>query len=56
MELSDKGKRELALALLLGVDLAVFKQMFELADYIGVRKELEQLNKELLIPFKITMG
>ena len=62
-ELSESGKRELALALMLWksfksdghLDIDIFKQTIELADYIGVRKEYEQLNKEMLFPFEIKL-
>ncbi len=64
MELSSGGKKELALALLLWkdfkcqgkVDLEFYKQMLQLADYIGVKKELETLINEVLLPFRITLG
>lgn len=60
-ELSQDGKEELALALLLWkdfkcqgkVDIDFYKQMLSLADYIGVRKELEELIKKVLFPFEI---
>lgn len=64
MDLSQDGKEELALALLLWKD---FKcngrfdvdfnlQMLGLADHVGVRPELEVLIKKCLFPFRITMG
>ncbi len=37
------------------MDLDVFKQMYELADYIGCRQELDELNKKLLVPFEIKL-
>ncbi|GAH46394.1 unnamed protein product [marine sediment metagenome] len=63
MELSKDGKEELALALLLWkdfkcqgkVDIDFYKQMLALADYIGVREELDELIKKVLVPFRITM-
>lgn len=63
MELSEDGKKELALALLLWkdfkcqgkLDIDLYKQMLSLADYIGVRKELDDLLKKVLWRFKITM-
>ncbi len=62
MELSKEGKEELALALLLWkdfkcqgkVDIDFYKQMLALADYIGVREELDELIKKVLVPFRIT--
>ncbi len=64
MELSKDGKEELALALLLWkdfkcqgkVDLEFYKQMLSFADHLGVRAELEELIKKVLVPFRITMG
>ena len=64
MELSKEGKEELALALLLWkdfkcqgkVDLDLYKQMLALSDYVGVREELDELIKKVLVPFRITMG
>lgn len=64
MEISEAGKKELALALMLWksfksdhkMDIDIFKQTLELADYIGVREEFDKLNKELIVPFNITMG
>ncbi len=63
MELSQDGKEELALALLLWkyfksqgkMDIEVFKKMFQLADHLGIRPELEKLNKEILMPFRISL-
>lgn len=62
-DLSDGGRRELALALLLWKDFKadgkfdpdLVLQMYELADVLGVRTQLEQLARELLVPFKITL-
>ena len=64
MELSKDGKEELALALLLWkdfkcqgkVDLEFYKQMLLFADHLGVRAELGELIRKVLVPFKITMG
>lgn len=64
MELTKDGKEELALALLLWkdfkcqgkVDLEIYKQMLSFADHLGVRQELEELIKKILVPFRITMG
>jgi len=64
MELSQDGKEELALALLLWKD---FKcqgkfsidfniQMLKLADGLGVRKGLDELLHKVVFPFKITVG
>lgn len=63
MELAEGGRREVALALLLWkdfkcqgkMDIDIFKQMFELADYLEVRNELETLNREILFPFEIKL-
>ena len=62
-EISKAGKKELALALLLWkdfkcqghIDIDFYKQMLELADYIGVREELDELIKEVLFPFEIKL-
>ncbi|GAJ11869.1 unnamed protein product [marine sediment metagenome] len=64
MELSKDGKEELALALLLWkdfkcqgkVDLEFYKQMLSFADHLGVRVELEELIKKVLLPFRIMIG
>ena len=63
MELSQDGKEELALALLLWkdfkcqgkVNFEFYKQMIQFADGLGVRQELEELIKKVLIPFKINL-
>ena len=63
-ELSQDGKEELALALLLWkdfkcqgtVDVDFYLQMLGLADCIGVRVELEELVRKVIFPFNITMG
>lgn len=60
-ELSKDGKRELALALHLWksfkcqgkINIEIYKQTIELANYIGVKEEFEELDKELLVPFEI---
>jgi hypothetical protein len=60
LKLTAEGKQELALALLLwkdfkwdnGIDPMITLQMFELADMLGVRLELEGLLTKLP-PFKI---
>lgn len=59
-DLSDDGKQELALALVLWkdfktqgkMDLEIFKQAIDLSDMLGVRKEFEELIKKLP-PLKI---
>ncbi len=63
MELSQAGKEELALALLLWkdfkcqgkVDIDFYKQMIQFADGLGVRTELETLIKKVLVPFEIRL-
>lgn len=60
-DLSDDGKQELALALLLWkdfkadgkFDIELYMMMIELATMLGVKKELEFLISQLP-PFKIT--
>ena len=60
-ELSQGGKEELALALLLWkdfkcqgkMDVGIYKQMLQLADHLGVSQELEALIKKVLFPFEI---
>jgi hypothetical protein len=64
-ELTKDAKEELALALLLWKDFKIqdsakdwfdfVKQMYFLADTIGVRTELDELVKKAKWPFKITM-
>ncbi len=64
MGISDAGKSELALALILWksfksdhkMDIDIFSQALKLADYIGVREEFDELDRKLLIPFNITWG
>lgn len=59
-DLSDDGKQELALALVLWkdfktqgkMDLEIFKQAIALSDMLGVRKEFDELIKKLP-PLKI---
>lgn len=59
-ELSKDGKEELALALILWkdfktqgkMDLEIFKQAIEFADYLDVRNEFEELLSKLP-PLKI---
>ena len=63
MKLSQDGKEELALALLLWKDfkcqgklnLDFYKQMLQFADGLGIRPELEELNKKVLIPFRVSL-
>ncbi len=62
-DMSDGGKGELALALLLWKDFKaagkfdpdLVLQMYELADMLGVRAQLEKLLHKVLAPFKITL-
>ncbi len=61
--LSKDGKEELALALLLWKDFKCqgkfdtefYMQMVHLADTLGIRKELEDLVKKVLVPFEIRL-
>jgi hypothetical protein len=61
--LSDNGKEELALALVLWhdfklqgkFDAKVCMQALELADMLKVKVQYETLLKKLLAPFKITL-
>lgn len=63
MELSLGGKKELALALLLWkdfkcqgkLDVGFYKQMIQFADGLGVRKELEELIRKVVVPFDIRL-
>ena len=60
-QLTDDGRQELALALLLWkdfkcdghLDIGIYKQTLELAEMLGVQKEFEELIKKLPA-FKIT--
>ncbi len=55
MKLTTKGKEELALALLLWrdfksqgrYDVEIIKQMFEFADHLGIRQELDKMMVKL---------
>ena len=62
-QLTDDGRQELALALLLWkdfkcqgkTDLKIYQQTLELAEMLGVKKELEELIRKLP-PIKITLA
>lgn len=64
MELTEAGREELALALLLWkdfkcqgkIDIDIYKKMIHFADGLGVRPELEELIKKVLVRFEIKLS
>jgi len=61
--LSDGGKEELALALYLWkelkcqgkMDIQIYKQVYEFANVLDVRKQYDDLEKKILVPIDIKM-
>jgi hypothetical protein len=65
-DLSEEGKQELALALILwkafkkSGDVSVehkvwvYKKTAELAEMLGVKKQMDELDRKILTPIKIT--
>jgi len=60
---SDGGKEELAFALYLWkefkcqgkMDIKIYKQVYEFADVLDVRKQYDDLEKKILVPIDIKM-